>query len=253
MRSHGSKSRTPSEHQGLIGFKGKTKPDYFKLCLVYAGQHQWYHVGVGAPPILEPILVGIGMFTGGTGILTHGHVFRSVPSSSHGCSLARTGDRFGERTFVDLMEEPFGFQHQGPATKRQASCKTRRQKILVTNSRLQSPVFLLFDCDLQPGIYTYIYIHTRADLFPGQTRSKVQRKRLAKPREKEHGPVPSHEAPQLQEAKLDVAAFVGELRFYNANFQGCPVRGPSMTSRGAWYCASEAGGMEPMSREPGSA
>ena len=31
------------------------------------GQNQWYHVGVGAPPILEPILVGIGMFTGGTG------------------------------------------------------------------------------------------------------------------------------------------------------------------------------------------
>ena len=31
------------------------------------GQNRWYHVGVGAPPILEPILVGIGMFTGGTG------------------------------------------------------------------------------------------------------------------------------------------------------------------------------------------
>ena len=29
---------------------------------------------VGAPPILEPILVGIGMFTGRYGILTHGHV-----------------------------------------------------------------------------------------------------------------------------------------------------------------------------------
>ena len=31
---------------------------------VAVGQHQWYHFGVGAPPILEPIL---GMFTGGTG------------------------------------------------------------------------------------------------------------------------------------------------------------------------------------------
>ena len=32
------------------------------------------HFGVAAPPILEPILVGIGMFTGGTiWILTHGH------------------------------------------------------------------------------------------------------------------------------------------------------------------------------------
>ena len=27
------------------------------------GQNQWYHFGVGAPPILEPI----GIFTGGTG------------------------------------------------------------------------------------------------------------------------------------------------------------------------------------------
>ena len=37
------------------------------------GPNQWYHVGVGAPPILEPILVRVGMFTGGTiWILTHG-------------------------------------------------------------------------------------------------------------------------------------------------------------------------------------
>ena len=34
---------------------------------VAVGQNQWYHLGVGAPPILEPILVGIGMFTGSTG------------------------------------------------------------------------------------------------------------------------------------------------------------------------------------------
>ena len=30
------------------------------------GQNQWYHFGVGAPPILS-IVVGMGMFTGGTG------------------------------------------------------------------------------------------------------------------------------------------------------------------------------------------
>ena len=31
-------------------------------------QNQWYPIlGVGAPPIFEPILVGLGMFTGGTG------------------------------------------------------------------------------------------------------------------------------------------------------------------------------------------
>ena len=34
---------------------------------VAVGQNQSDHIGVGAPPILEPILVGIGMFTGGTG------------------------------------------------------------------------------------------------------------------------------------------------------------------------------------------
>ena len=33
-------------------------------CSHILGQNQWYHFGVGAPPILEPILAGIGMFTG---------------------------------------------------------------------------------------------------------------------------------------------------------------------------------------------
>ena len=34
-----------------------------------------YHFGVGAPPILEPILVGIAILTGGTiWFLTHGHI-----------------------------------------------------------------------------------------------------------------------------------------------------------------------------------
>ena len=43
------------------------------------------HFGVGAPLILEPILVGIGMLTGSTiRILTHGHldVFPRVHSHS---------------------------------------------------------------------------------------------------------------------------------------------------------------------------
>ena len=38
-------------------------------------QNQWYHFGLGAPPILEPTLVGIGMFAGGTiWLLTNGHI-----------------------------------------------------------------------------------------------------------------------------------------------------------------------------------
>ena len=42
---------------------------------VAVGQKQWYHFGVGAPPILVYFSGWIGMFTGGTiWILTHGHV-----------------------------------------------------------------------------------------------------------------------------------------------------------------------------------
>ena len=37
------------------------EPQFMLLC-----QNQWYHVGVGAPPILV-YFSGIGMFTGGTG------------------------------------------------------------------------------------------------------------------------------------------------------------------------------------------
>ena len=33
-------------------------------CNMAVGQSQWYHFGVGAPLILEPILVGSRMFTG---------------------------------------------------------------------------------------------------------------------------------------------------------------------------------------------
>ena len=43
------------------------------------GLNQWYHFGAGASPILEPILVEIGMFTGGTSwILTHGHMWVNI-------------------------------------------------------------------------------------------------------------------------------------------------------------------------------
>ena len=37
---------------------------------------------VNSTPILEPILVGIGIFTGEKGILTHGHL--SMPEAEHG-------------------------------------------------------------------------------------------------------------------------------------------------------------------------
>ena len=72
------KSRTQSsDHLKLMAFFDPTALSFSKVRLlatrcVAVGQNQRYHFGVGAPPILEPILVGIGMFTGGTiWILTH--------------------------------------------------------------------------------------------------------------------------------------------------------------------------------------
>ena len=45
------------------------------------------HFEIGAPPMLEPILVGIGMFTGGYRGFTHGHLcpptnFQRAPSQN---------------------------------------------------------------------------------------------------------------------------------------------------------------------------
>ena len=40
---------------------------YRSFCHLAIVENQSYHFGIGAPPILEPFLVGIGMFTGGTG------------------------------------------------------------------------------------------------------------------------------------------------------------------------------------------
>ena len=34
---------------------------YHLFLMFTRGQHQWYHFGAGAPPILEPKLVGIGI------------------------------------------------------------------------------------------------------------------------------------------------------------------------------------------------
>ena len=44
------------------------------------------HFGIGAPPILEPILVGIWMF------LTHGHVARNSPSRAGHCTCSPSNE-----------------------------------------------------------------------------------------------------------------------------------------------------------------
>ena len=53
------------EHHLLVIFEFPFSDVECGHVAVGQSQHQWYHFGVGAPPILEPILVGIGMFNGG--------------------------------------------------------------------------------------------------------------------------------------------------------------------------------------------
>ena len=52
-------------------FKGNKSGNAFggkgDLIHMAVGQNQWFHFGVGAPPMLVGILVGIGLFIGGTG------------------------------------------------------------------------------------------------------------------------------------------------------------------------------------------
>ena len=58
---------------GFSGLEKVTKPPVLHRCGC-GSKPMGFHF-VGAPPILEPILVGIGMFSGGAiWILTHGHV-----------------------------------------------------------------------------------------------------------------------------------------------------------------------------------
>ena len=67
------------------------------------------HFGVGAPPILEPTFVGIGMFTGGTvWILTHGHI-SSVPKQTS-FATCFCGNQKGGGLFVHTCFE-------GPVSK----------------------------------------------------------------------------------------------------------------------------------------
>ena len=67
------------------------------------------HFGLGAPPILEPILVGIGMFTGGTiWLLTHGHVIMWVAGCFGYCfnmKLVECPNIFVVRRFLCQKQE----------------------------------------------------------------------------------------------------------------------------------------------------
>ena len=112
------------------------------------GQNQWYHFGVGAPLILEPILVGIGMFTGGTiWILTHGQV---------------VGMRRGWRPPFDLRRQPtppakwITWVCGDPKNCQWVSCwfpKVRRSNhfLLPSRRKLQEGCFDVRSCD-PPGM-----------------------------------------------------------------------------------------------------
>ena len=69
---------TEASH-GTRAFEGHCGFQFSLLIWRWLSKPMGSHFGVGAPPILEPIFVGIGMFTGGYGILTHGHLFELVP------------------------------------------------------------------------------------------------------------------------------------------------------------------------------
>ena len=65
------------------------------------GQHQWYHFGVGAPPMLVYLSGDFGMFTGGTiWILTHGQI-GSVTRRPNAVAVPR----MVRQTFADAEEE----------------------------------------------------------------------------------------------------------------------------------------------------
>ena len=54
-----------------------------KTCAHMPTQHQWYHFGLGAAPILEPsLVVGLGCSLGANRVWTHSHIpFGEVPQT----------------------------------------------------------------------------------------------------------------------------------------------------------------------------
>ena len=104
------------------------------------GQNQRYRFGVGAPPSLEPILVGIGMFTAGTTwIFTHGHMAFSCSTGTStvlsvrlnfvtfaGCQLFRSSPY----TILSITSKI------GPATGQRAVLSFPAEKVSATLTRL---------------------------------------------------------------------------------------------------------------------
>ena len=75
------------------------------------GQNQLYHFRVGAPPILEPILVGIGMFTGGTiWLLTQADLYIEADSGHDGSARSHRSrpERWSQRGKSAVRRDQLG-------------------------------------------------------------------------------------------------------------------------------------------------
>ena len=105
------------------------------LCASLFGclSNEWYHLGVGVPPIFVYFSGWIGMFTGGTiWLLTHGHLFcvAGVPflsTSRRGIFWCRCGSRMTSRSSAQGigMDTPpcaAGAVYSDPAACPRGSC-----------------------------------------------------------------------------------------------------------------------------------
>ena len=99
---------------------------------------RWYHFGVGAPPTLEPILVGIGMFTGGR----MGKILKTIVHwYLHGESSFPAFLRWCKISSIHSMGVPFLLgSHFGVGLYCHLSCM-----LLVTLQRLEFPSKVLTD------------------------------------------------------------------------------------------------------------
>ena len=113
------------------------------------GQNKWYHFGVGAPPILEPVLVGIGMFTGSTiwilPIAKCAYPKRAPPNAA-GASAGSAAAQEVHRAAAAQARGEVGEVH---VTQLAGTCAA-------------SPPEEQFDTT---HTYTYIYIHTYTYIY----------------------------------------------------------------------------------------
>ena len=91
---------------------------------VDVGQNEWYHVGVGAPPILEPILAGIGGYL----FFTHSNMSLHPCKMHVDCIKLNTSE--AEPGVLDLV---VGVSYlRGPPSKKQNRSKDKHATVAWT-------------------------------------------------------------------------------------------------------------------------